>query len=237
MIYQYSFRRLAAVFALFVFAFTGAVQARPMLEPTIFTEDESQKLPPVNWIRSRTIDIKNISIDLRFDWDKSQAYGFDVVTFAPFSDTDKFTLDAALMTIDSVKLADGTPLKFNYDGKKDNDNLEIMLGRNYPAGQDVSVRVDYKTNYVNTASADTAIGSFGRGLRFIKPTADDPKKPRQIWSQGESEFNRYWFPSYDTPNDFRTTDLRATVEKPFYVVSNGKLVETKDNPDNTRTFY
>ncbi|MEP6848833.1 MAG: M1 family aminopeptidase [Acidobacteriota bacterium] len=236
MIHQHPFRRLAAVFALFAFVYSATVQARPMVEPSIFTEDESQKLPPVNWIRSRSIDIKNISIDLRFDWDKSQAIGSTVVTFSPFGDTDKFTLDAAMMTIDAVKLANGTPLKFTYDGKKDNDNLEIILDKTWPAGQDIAVRIDYKTNYVNTADADTAIGSFGRGLRFIKPSADDPKKPRQIWSQGESEFNRYWFPSYDTPNDFRTTELRATVEKPFFVVSNGKLVDTKDNGDGTRTF-
>ncbi|MEP7074227.1 MAG: M1 family aminopeptidase [Acidobacteriota bacterium] len=236
MIHQLSFRRFAVVFALFVFAFTGAIHARPIVEPSIFTDDDTQKLPPVNWIRSRAIDIKHLLIDLHFDWDKSQAIGSTVVTFAPFSDTDKFTLDAAQMTIDSVKLADGTSLKFTYDSKKDNDNLEITLDKVHQAGQDVSVRVDYKTNYVNTADADTAIGSFGRGLRFIKPTADDPHKPRQIWSQGESEFNRYWFPSYDTPNDFRTTEVRATVEKPFFVVSNGKLVETKENADGTRTF-
>ena len=101
----------------------------------------------------------------------------------------------------------------------------------------MSVKVDYKTNYVNKADADTAIGSFGRGLRFIKPTAENPNKPRQIWSQGETEFNRYWFPSYDTPNDFRTSELKATVQKPFTVISNGKLMEVKDNGDNTRTFH
>ena len=112
-----------------------------------------------------------------------------------------------------------------------------MLDRIYKGGEDIAVKVDYKTNYVNNADGDTAIGSFGRGLRFIKPTADNPKKPRQIWSQGETEFNRYWFPSYDSPNDFRTTELRATVAKPFYVVSNGKLIETKENTDGTRTFH
>jgi hypothetical protein len=31
------------------------------------------------------------------------------------------------MTINSVTLANGTALKFNYDGKKEDDNLEIML--------------------------------------------------------------------------------------------------------------
>ena len=71
------------------------------------------------------------------------------------------------MTINSVTLTNGTPLKFVYDAKKDDDNLEITLDRAYKRGEDVSVKVEYRTNYVNTADTETAIGSFGRGLRFI----------------------------------------------------------------------
>ncbi|HNU09503.1 MAG TPA: M1 family metallopeptidase, partial [Pyrinomonadaceae bacterium] len=199
-------------------------------------DNEVKKLPPVNWIRSRKIDVKHIAIDLRFDWDKEQAYGKSTLTVAPFSDTDRINLDAAYMTISSVKGAAGKDLKFNYSGKDTNDNLEIMLDRVYKRGEDVVVTVEYRTNYVNTADPDTAIGSFGRGLRFIKPNADQPNKPYQIWSQGETEFNRYWFPSYDTPNDFRTTELRATVDKKYTVVSNGSLVSKTSNPDGTVTF-
>jgi aminopeptidase N len=230
-------RRLFAAAMLATFALTGALQARPLRVPSIFQQDEKRKLPPVNYIRSRTIDVKHVAIDLRFDWEKDQAFGMTTVTLAPFSDTSKVMLDAAMMTINSVKLAGGAALKYTYDGKRDGDNLEITLDRVYRAGEDVKVTVDYRTNYVNTADAEGILGGFGRGLRFIKPTADTPTKPKQIWSQGETEFNRYWFPSYDTPNDFRTSELRATVEKPFFVVSNGKLLETKENSDNTRTFY
>ena len=236
-------RRLSAlVFAILMsvgpadLGLVRAVNATPVPMFAARPDDESQKLPPVNWIRSRTIDTKHIALDLRFDWDKKQAMGVDTITVAPFNDTDRFTLDAAQMTINSVKTLDGKDLKFNYKGGSDNDNLEIILDHTVPAGQDVTVKIDYVTNYVNAASPDTAIGGFGRGLRFIEPTKEDPTKPRQIWSQGESEFNRYWFPSYDSPNDFRTTEIRATVQKPFFVVSNGKLVETKENADGTRTF-
>ena len=226
-------RRIAGAFLLFVFVASGLTRPTPAQQPA----REAQKLPPVNWIRSRNIDVKHLDIDLRFDWDKEQAIGSEIITLAPFADADHVQLDAAMMTIKSVSLIDGGPLQFNYDAKADNDNLDIALGRVVPGGQDVQIKIDYATNYVNKAEGDTAIGGFGRGIRFIKPNALEPNKPRQIWSQGESEFNRYWFPSYDSPNDFRTQDLRATVQKPFFVVSNGKLVDTKDNPDNTRTFH
>lgn len=230
-------RRIFAGTMIVIFALSAIVQARPMPQNVFVQQDEKRKLPPVNWIRSRKIDVKHLDIDLSFDWDKEQAMGSTVVTFAPFADTDTFQLDAALMTIESVTLVGGGALKYTYDGKKDNDNLEVTLDRVYRGGEDVRVKVVYKTNYVNNASDSGILGGFGQGLRFIKPTADEPSKPRQIWSQGESEFNRYWFPSYDSPNDFRTTELRATVAKPFFVVSNGKLIETKENADNTRTFY
>ncbi len=238
--YSKSFRvRAAAFLVLFLLSFSQVANAwRPLFQFPLRQDDEKvKKLPPVNYIRSREIDVKNVSIDLRFDWEKEQAFGNTVVTLAPFKDTQKFSLDAAMMTINSVTLANGTALKYIYDGKKADDNLEITLDRLYKSGENLSVKVDYRTSYVNTADAETAIGSFGRGLRFIKPTAQEPNKPRQIWSQGETEFNRYWFPSYDAPNDFRTSELRATVEKPYTVVSNGKLVETKENGNNTRTFH
>jgi aminopeptidase N len=234
---NFFYRRLTALAFIGVLAFTAMVQARPLHQSVFVRQDDHSKLPPVNWVRSRKIDVKHLDLDLRFDWANNQAIGTEIVTLAPFSDTDRFNLDAAMMTIDSVALPNSKPLRFNYAGGAGDDNLEIVLDRVYRSGEDVSVKIVYKTNYVNNASPDTAIASFGRGLRFIKPTEDDPLKPRQIWSQGESEFNRYWFPSYDSPNDFRTTDIRVTVDKPLSVVSNGKLVETKENNDNTRTFH
>lgn len=226
-------RRFGALALLFLLVFSSAASARPLESPVFAPED---KLPPVNWIRSRKIDVKHIAIDLRFDWDKEQALGTSTLTAAPFDDSDHMVLDAAAMTISSVKTTSGLDLKFAMDPKADNDNLDITLDRVYKGGEDATVVISYATNYVNKADQDTAIGNFGRGLRFIKPTADQPNKPRQIWSQGESEFNRYWFPSYDSPNDFRTTELTATVAKPFTVVSNGKLMSVKENADGTRTF-
>jgi aminopeptidase N len=237
MIQKNLYHRIFAGMMMVVFGMSSLVQARPLPQSVFAQQDATRKLPPVNWVRSRKIDVKHIDLDLRFDWDKSQAIGVETITFSPFYDTDKFTLDAAMMAIDSVSLEKGGLLKFKYDGKDGDDNLEIMLDRVYRSGENIAVKIAYKTNYVNTSDSTGILGGFGRGLRFIKPTADDPNKPRQIWSQGESEFNRYWFPSYDSPNDFRTTDIRVTVEKPFFVVSNGKLMETKDNADDTRTFY
>ena len=113
------------------------------------------KLPPVNWIRSRTIDTKHIALDLRFNWEKQQAMGTDAITVAPFNDTDRFTLDAAQMTINSVTTADGKPLKFNYKGGSANDNLEIILDHTIKSGEDVKVDLA-----AGTVSAKSGTFSF-----------------------------------------------------------------------------
>src|SRR5690349_2940495 len=145
MILKFLPRRILAFSMLALLGFsTLTAAARP--NPNLFIQQKEaavKKLPPVNWIRSREIDVKHIAIDLKFDWDKESAFGVTTITVAPFKDTNKFFLDAAAMTINSVKLANGTDLKFNYDGKKDNDNLEIMLDRVYKSGDDVTVKVDY----------------------------------------------------------------------------------------------
>lgn len=230
-----SLRYFIAVFLISIFAFPA--MGRPLVRNPLVQTEEKRKLPPVNWIRSRKVDIKHVAIDLNFDWEKESASGSTTVTLTPFVTTNTVSLDAAGMTIRSVNLADGTELKYTYNATAENDNLEVDLDRFYKRGEDIAVKVSYATNFVNKADTDTAIGSFGRGLRFIRPTEDEPSKPRQIWSQGETEFNRYWFPSYDTPNDFRTSELRATVAKPYTVISNGKLESTTENADGTRTFY
>src|SRR5262245_30510632 len=122
-------RRISAFVFLFSLVASTVVQARPVPMFSARPDDEVQKLPPVNWVRSRKIDTKHIAIDLKFNWEKRQAMGVETITVAPFGDSDRFTLDAAMMTINSVTTADGKPLRFNYKGGSDNDNLEILLDR------------------------------------------------------------------------------------------------------------
>jgi aminopeptidase N len=216
------------LFAVMAPAHSGNLQNQPATD---------RKLPRPNWIRSRQIDVKHIALDLRFDWQKKQVYGTAAITFAPFNKTDRIALDAGMLTINSVTLPNGTLLKFNYDGGDKNDGLEILLDRIYAAGEDATVKIDYHTNWINSSDPNNLWGSFGKGIRFFGPTSTDPKKRRQIWAMGEPESNRYWFPGYDSPNDFRTTEFTATVDKDLTAISNGRLIETKDNADGSRTFH
>jgi len=188
--------------------------------------------PPPRYIPPHNYDQRNIKLDLRFDWNLEQAFGTATITLAPtVKDLRRVDFDAAFMTVSATTLGSGTPLKFDYDGTK--ETLSVTLDRAYQPNEEVSVVVFYRTTRP-PAERTAALG--GGGLNFIKPRPDDPNRPRQIWTQGESEANHLWFPSFDHPNDFVTTEILATVEKPLIVISNGALISTKENPDGTRTF-
>ena len=65
----------------------------------------------------------------------------------------------------------------------------------------------------------------------------EPNKPRQIWTQGETEANSVWFPTIDKPNQKMTQEIYITVEDKFTTLSNGTLQYSRKNPDGTRTDY
>jgi aminopeptidase N len=188
--------------------------------------------PPARYIPDHDFDTRHVALDLRFDWEHEQLIGVETMVFKPLvQDLRTIEVDAANMTITSVKLSGVGPLK--YESDIPNEKLRIALGKVYQPSDELTLIIDYHTNGPESGRAR----STGGGLRFIKPTAEDPKRPKQIWSQGESEYNHFWFPVYDHPNDFFTSELTATVEKPLQVISNGKLLDTKDNQDGTRTFH
>lgn len=203
----------------------------PVTEKTSLQASQSRNLPPTQYIPDHDFDTRHIALDLRFNWDREEVSGSEIVVFKPLvPNLQMIELDAAEMTITSAKLA-GTSLKYEMD--LPTQKLRIDLGRQYQLADELTVVIEYHTNGPQTRLA----GLVGAALRFIKPTAEEPTKPRQIWSQGESEYNHYWFPCYDHPNDFFTSEISATVEKPLSVISNGKLLETKENRDGTRTFH
>src|SRR5882724_3127142 len=188
--------------------------------------------PPTQYVPDHDYDTKHIALDLRFDWEREQALGHETLIFSPLvNNLRNVQLDAANITVTSVTMLPATQLQFNTDTA--NQKLAITLDRVYQPAETATLVIDYHTN----GPTGRLSGLVGGGLRFIKPTAEDPRRPKQIWSQGESEYNHYWFPCYDHPNDFFTSELTATVEKPLTVISNGKLIETKENRDGTRSFH
>ena len=219
---------IIALFTIAASATLAQAQTQPAPSPT---RRAARPMPPPQYIPPHDYDQRNIKLELSFDWEQEQAIGVETITFAPVvKDLSRVDFDGAYMTVAGVKLASGAPLKFEYDASK--QKLAVMLDHAYQPADEVSLVISYHTNRPTQGQA--ILG--GNGLTFIKPRPDDPSRPRQIWTQGESETNHQWFFCFDHPNDFVTSEMVVTVAKPLSVVSNGKLLSVKDNPDGTRTF-
>jgi aminopeptidase N len=182
------------------------------------------------------IDTRHIVLNLKFDWQKQQASGTATISLSTSRKTDTIHLDAGFLTIHAITLG-GQNLLFHYDGKDKKNGLAIILDKVHEPNEVFQLAISYTTNYVNESDPNNLGGSFGKGLRFMQPTATTPAKHKQIWSQGEPDNNRYWFPCNDTLADIHTTEVIATVEKPLIAMSNGHLVAQRDNDDGTQTFH
>src|SRR5205085_1599457 len=102
-------------------------------QPAMLAQTTAQgqsALPPTHYIPSREYDQRDIKLDLRFDWAQEQVIGTETITLAPLvKDLRRVELDAANMSFNSVKLAAGTPLKFEPDASA--EKLRIELDRAY----------------------------------------------------------------------------------------------------------
>ncbi len=103
------------------------------------------------------------------------------------------------------------------------------------AGEELPFRHDGKVLRVDLAGArldDTGSvildidysGRPRRGLYFVGPDQGYPEKPVQVWTQGQDEDSRFWFPCFDAPHAKATSEVIATVPRRFSVLSNGRCV-------------
>lgn len=201
------------------------------------TPNSVQQLPPHQSERVSNIDIKHILLNLKFDWGKKQAFGSAELSLSLKTASNIIYLDGAHLNIQKVTLKNGEKLNYIYDGSEKDNALQITLNKTYTNLDTISVIVYYNTKWKNNIDPNYLSGNNGKGLRFSQPTTNDPLKPNEIWSFGEPQSNRFWFPCYDSPNDLRTTEFIATLDKNLTMVSNGKRRPVKTNPDGTKTWH
>jgi aminopeptidase N len=189
--------------------------------------------------RTRKHDLVHTRLDVRFDWEKQQLNGIATITLKPhFYPQNQLELDAKGFDIQTVLLYEektrkSSPLKHTYDQRV----ITIPLDRTYKRDEKFTVRIEYtaKPNELPKGGSD-AIKS-DKGLYFINADGSEPNKPRQIWTQGETEANSAWFPTIDAPNQKTTQEMYITVDSSFVTLSNGTLEYSRSHADGTRTDY
>jgi len=201
--------------------------------------DTTVKTAFENYRAEATMKNQLIHTELRvsFDWDKQYLYGKATITLKPyFYPMDSLILDAKGMDIHEVSLVKGKDkknLKYTYDSLQ----LHIGLDKTYTDKEEYMVYIDYTSmpNKLKDEQGGSAAITSHKGLFFINPDGKDKNKPREIWTQGETEDNSCWFPTIDKPNQRQTEEIYMTVDKIDKTLSNGELVSSVENKDNTRT--
>lgn len=181
----------------------------------------------------RINNLVHTKLKVGFNFEKRQLNGEAWITLTPhFYQTDKLVLDAKSFEIIELKV-DGIKRNYNYS----DDELTIELGQTYRKGQEYEVYVSYIAKPEEVKQQGSAAIKDAKGLYFIDPMDEDPDKPTQIWTQGETEASSCWFPTIDSPNQKTSQELYMTVPEQYVTLSNGRLVNSTDNGNGTRTDY
>ena len=205
-----SFVMKIAISILFLLPFGQRLKAQPLFDSPDLVR------------RPRTYDILHYKLDLSFDEHAKRVLGTSHITFTPLSHSlDSMVLDAVEMNISAVNHPSGTELRY----VNETPELTLFFDRSYSHGDTVTVSIQY------TCTPQ-------KGLYFIQPDSSDFTRRWQIWTQGEEEDNRCWFPCYDFPDDKASSEVVATVQERYTVLSNGRFLSEVHNTTNrTRTFH
>ncbi|HZV76476.1 MAG TPA: M1 family aminopeptidase [Candidatus Babeliales bacterium] len=162
----------------------------------------------------KIVAVEHIDLHLTPDLEAETLDGVCTTTVRAFDEpVRRLTLDAVDLEVSNVEGAAGFTTR---DGR-----LEIEFDPAIAAGERATFAVRYR------------VSKPRHGLFFIKPSAVHPEKIAQCWTQSQDEYARYWFPCLDYPHEKQRTSATIVVPKGTFALSNGELVERKDDGDRT----
>jgi len=201
---------------------------------TLLVEDKKMLYNPSE---KRVNDLLHTKIEISFDWAKQWAYGKATLKLKPyFYETNILKLDAKGFELNEVALVEeGKRKLLNYE--YDKEIITIELDKTYTKKDTYEIFIDYIAKPNDLIVGGSKAITEDKGLYFINPLEEEKDKPRQLWTQGETEASSCWFPTIDAPNERTTQEMLITVEEGFKTISNGKLISQTNNDDGTRTDY
>lgn len=200
---------------------------------------------------SRTLkhDLIHTRLDVEFDWLRQQVHGSAVIQFKPhFYTQNTIELDAKGFDIKGISQLDTLhnfgavstkeltkrtlkKLDYTYDKRK----ITIKLGREYSVKDTIYVKIDYVAKPNEIPRDQAGDNPNDKGLYFINADGLEEGKPKQIWTQGETDGSSCWFPTVDAPNVKFTQDIYITVDSTYKTLSNGLLISQEPDQSGQRT--
>ncbi|MBV8245818.1 MAG: M1 family metallopeptidase, partial [Candidatus Eremiobacteraeota bacterium] len=165
----------------------------------------------------KKVDVLHIDLELRPDLARQRLDAVCTTTVAALDEAvSSLELDAVDLAVESVQ-CDKRPLSFVHRNKR----LEIAFDPPIAPGKQASFAVAYH------------VVRPRHGLFFIAPSPEYPDRVPHAWTQSQDENARYWFPCFDHPGEKQTTSATVVVPRGQFALSNGALIERRDDGETT----
>ncbi|MES2707107.1 MAG: M1 family aminopeptidase [Verrucomicrobiota bacterium] len=165
--------------------------------------------PGRKYARDRLADIEHVALDVTPDFKNRTVSGTVAISFSPIGlPLSTLALDSVDLSIDKVSVT-GAVLA---DHQVTAEQLLIQFAKPIEPGAKAVATITWHAEPK-------------KGLHFRTPELGYPAGDTQVWTQGEAEEHRFWFPCYDYPNERFTSEITCHVPAGMEVVSNGVLAE------------
>lgn len=197
-----------------------------------------QEALPYRASHTRKFDLLHTKLEVKPNISEHTLDGIATLQLRPyFYQQNHLMLDAKGFDIQKLGLLvndEEKPLEYTYDSYQ----LDITLDRTYSRDEDFFIKIYYTAHPDEIVVQGSEAITQDKGLYFIgTDSLQFMDKPIQVWTQGETQANSCWFPTIDAPNERTTQEMFITVDTTFQTLSNGTLVSSQFNDDNTRTDY
>ena len=156
---------------------------------------------------------KHLLLDLSFDWEDERVWGsttYDLMVNG--QEIQEIELDAVNLEIDRVVSGRRT-LEFENTG----DRIIVFFGKTLKYGKIIQIKLFHSVTHPSA------------GIYFTKPDESYPERFKTVWTQGQDEDSKYYFPCFDQPNFKQTTEVKLHLPGGMFGLSNGRLIKKKTN--------
>ena len=203
--------------------------------PTTTSQHAPLSIPSYKPATTRVYDLLHTRLEIKVDWPKQQLHSKAILQIKPhFYPQCELALDAHQLIIHSVKLIQDE-VNLNLVYRQSEGGLHITLDQLYTKEDILTIEIDYSTQPQKSKKNGIMTFNHNQGVYFIPARGSHTKE--QLWTQGEPNSSSYWFPTLDSPNQRCTQETYITIDNRFKTLSNGTLIYTILNEDQTRTDY
>jgi aminopeptidase N len=164
----------------------------------------------------KVVDVEHIDIHAVVDFESATLDARCTTTIRALDEeVAQIALDAVDLRVRSVERS-GRAQQYANRGER----LEIQLDPPLRPSERADVSVAYRVERPR------------HGIFFVRSSPEAPRMSH-VWTQCQDENARFWFPCFDYPNEKQTTSMTIVVPKGQFALSNGELVERREEGDST----